>query len=716
MTSPDYVQDDAATAPNAIADPDDEMIAGWIDLRDSETSKALALRSTSAVPLSRYYDDPPADYSAALLAALAEGKSVYLEHGDYPVSIEKVVEADESANISITGPGVLIQSEGKSVLTITAEPAGPWSVSSMGLLLWRNKERASDISVPETVRIIVLDDPDDYGQFSAGDKLLLQSEEKYAGAYVTGSPANTYKGGWADIIGFAVRINNPSSTIAPRSILSGSGGAGGIIAAVTLDSDGNTWVVLDHTDAPFVIGSNMLIGGTVVGTAATTGRLVSARLMDDTTYSNDSDMQVWRANRNVRVNIDVAIQAEPSPEGDIGKDDRKWAVVLKGLVDMKVDVDIRSAFKAAVVMESCYGGNVNVRGGNLPNITSEEAFGYGVMALGSTELTNVHVDLENVRHAFTTNCDASSDPWPTLPQQVLKRIGTSKQLTVGGRGRNTTAAAFDTHAGAWKIHFKSAEAISTHPAGKDDAVPIGFQNRGFGTIYTDCTAIDCEIGFLDHAYRWAAERDNTIMHTRSSALGFRHIGFLHGTSNVVAESPLGTTTYVLESPLMAAAPNAFTTQYEQISFCLGMAATTIVHATSRQPAHADIQIRPRTNGQSQPTLDPGIPELTIIGGFVSDHQLDPPANPTADTAYLIDAAVGVVGTRRMAIDSLTFVDNATGDSRKSLFHARAGVELRVRRPAVSTGRFQVIKNSGTTVPLSDAATGGSLNWADITTI
>jgi len=44
------------------------------------------------------------------------------------------------------------------------------------------------------------------------------------------------------------------------------------------------------------------------------------------------------------------------------------------------------------------------------------------------------------------------------------------------------------------------------------------------------------------------------------------------------------------------------------------------------------------------------------------------------------------------------------------------VELRVRRPAVSTGRFQVIKNSGTTVPLSDAATGGSLNWADITTI
>lgn len=686
--------DPGPAGPNTV--PTNQAIADAVSTvgpAKAALTEIVDVEATTAVPLTRFYDvsNPPTTYDAALLAAIDTGRPVYIPPGEYPASLSVV-----NKSVRLTGPGTLVQREGTSVLEVTATPTGPWAVANVGTILWRNLARASEsVPIVEMLATINLTNPAHITQFASGDKLLLQSDQRYAGDYVTGYAALTYKGGWADIVGIAVKVNTPGNIPIRSTITGATSGASAIVAAVTVDYDGAVWAIIDRTTAPFTPGEVLRIAGGDVGTAGNAGTLLSARLMEDTTYGGA--LKVWKGRKDVVVDLDIAIRTQTDPER-VGQAERRVSVTLEGIIDMKVSARMHNGYKAAFVLMSCFAGEISVRGGNLPNIESQDAFGYAVMARGATELTRVHVDVENVRHAFTTNCYPLNSP-PTDPAIVLRTIGTSKHLTVSGTGRSCTAAAFDTHAGGWMIHFNSAQAIGTSPAGKDAAVNVGFQNRSFGTIYTDCTALDCEIGFLDHTYRWAAERDNVIVHKGSSAIRYRQFGFFHGTTTNVGSTALGSTRYLLDSTTMVAAVHSGTAFYKQISYCLGAAATTLVRPVSRGAAHADVQIRAE------------IPQLTIVQPFF-DHQNT--AAPAMGSGYVIDAQAGIESSRRMVIDSMTLLDNLTGNARRSVFHVETGVTLRVRRPAPALGLFQMVRPTGPGPVLNDGA--GTLDAQNNATI
>jgi hypothetical protein len=150
------------------------------------------------------------------------------------------------------------------------------------------------------------------------------------------------------------------------------------------------------------------------------------------------------------------------------------ALIIEGACEPDIDVEVADAPSRGVFALSCWRGAFRVRARNLQDDTADEAYGYGVSLAAASRYNHVEVQAERCRHAFTTN---------VYPPQRPAWFGAPRDNWVTGEAVGCSSAAFDTHPGAFDIHFERLKvaAISADSHGPGPGQRLAFQDRGVRT-------------------------------------------------------------------------------------------------------------------------------------------------------------------------------------------------------------------------------------------
>ena len=132
----------------------------------------------------------------------------------------------------------------------------------------------------------------------------------------------------------------------------------------------------------------------------------------------------------------------------------------------------------------------------LPDLgTISESFGYGVQEAGACYgnlITGINGG--RCRHGYTSGGVAVAS-YDGLSPWSYGMVGNS--VVTSGRVQGASVTSFDTHAGTYNVTFTDLH--STDPTNQEDGgtLPSGFQNRGYRTRLTGCTARGGDTGFRD---------------------------------------------------------------------------------------------------------------------------------------------------------------------------------------------------------------------------
>lgn len=454
--------------------------------------------------------------NARLAAAvtLAAGRDVVLDR-DFYVSNLGFANQD----ISIKGPGRILIAAGSSGITVERTLSDPRDVSSMSdVLTGPALSGVTDVATRLDVA------PSALADIGQGDLLLVTTQDSYATTSL--APGTAYKSQWCPVAGVArsfVSILNGGPVEGNTLVGATSGATAQVLSSATQD-DGTVIALFGARTGSFSSGETVTVGGQTRGTVSGPAFIVSGTRLAEH-YSSTVQIRKHQA-PSARCSIACDIVTDGDSDALVGTAQRKVALDLRGVCDPQIKVGVRSSWTRAISLSSCYGGNVDAHIFKAPNSAdlTEQAYGYGVEIFGSTEYTDVVVNGRNLRHCFTTNPGQAAD-WAQASSLPL-RAGTAKFITVhDSKGWGTFGATFDTHAHALFVSFVDCHSYSGNAAGRVITPPVAFQNRSFGTTYTDCTAVGPVIGFSCIADLVEAPFANRVSYNGCSAVGYQRYGF-----------------------------------------------------------------------------------------------------------------------------------------------------------------------------------------------
>jgi hypothetical protein len=198
-------------------------------------------------------------------------------------------------------------------------------------------------------------------------------------------------------------------------------------------------------------------------------------------------------------------------------------IEIRGVVNGSIKAMISNSWNRAIRLSSCYDCDVNAVVTRLPNKgnTNEPAYGYAIEVAGSTESCRHQIKATNLRHAFTTNPTSNSTFYFVDPLSA----GIPKyNLVHNSFAHNSISYGFDTHNGAYYTTFSNCHVSQTFGAGRYLAGGGGFQNRGFGTTYLNCSATGTAVGFFDTAAHFP-QFSNEVAYINCRAINYQHYGF-----------------------------------------------------------------------------------------------------------------------------------------------------------------------------------------------
>jgi len=130
---------------------------------------------------------------------------------------------------------------------------------------------------------------------------------------------------------------------------------------------------------------------------------------------------------------------------------RGQAMILYGVTDVQVDVEIEHTYNAAVSVVGCFAPYVRAVGRDLLN--NEVNLQYGYLVNDSSQFGEFHLFAGRNRHAYTTNM-----PTVAAGSSDLYLYGATYASTVSGSCHGNSQAGFDTHHGADSITFDNCVA------------------------------------------------------------------------------------------------------------------------------------------------------------------------------------------------------------------------------------------------------------------
>lgn len=622
--------------------------------------------------------------SAAIVAAVtaAAGMPVYLPAGRYLASPEFT---DQS--IHLTGPGVLLQPQGKSALAVARTFGAALPVTQSTVQLGPNLPPSG----VWTQTLTRLDVPSgEVAQFKGGDVYHLCSQDAYpwaAEAIPTVTPlTNVWQAGFVSILGVAVDVSSPTNGgPAEGAIVTGStsGAQGNIQGSTPTDNTATPAghrVLFSQVSDDFAAGETLTAGGVAVGTVSGAPYLVLTELLDDT-YTTTP---VIRKVPKTPCHLEVTVEADGDPDELL--DDpaaRVPAVSLTGVYKPTVRAAVLSAWTRAVLLKSCYMPDVDASVDSLPNHAqpSESAYGYGVEIRGCTQSGRYRINARNLRHGFTTNPGASTWTLGAYLQYGTVKHNTVHDSTVEG----ALGASYDTHEGAYFTTFENCRSIRPASGGRVITVPAGFQNRGFGSQYRDCTAEGGWVGFIEAGCGDTAGFVHVTRYIDCLATGWAYGGFVQGAASVGGYARL-----VFDGCTARGDGSATNQPYYQAPFYLFTAAVaSLTNCRASRFNAAAIQIK----GAASVDIDgfhadysdnPGDSTLGIrLDGTTTELNISNHRIRTNGASHPLQVVRNVTGNTPVVIDGLHILNTAAPPT---LLTTDAGAPtLTVRRdPALAT--------------------------------
>lgn len=170
------------------------------------------------------------------------------------------------------------------------------------------------------------------------------------------------------------------------------------------------------------------------------------------------------------------------PDSKVGTGTHGGLAVIRGAKYPVVrNCEVSRVSGAALSLEGCFGYVVDgFRVGFGYDNPGSNILGYAINDKSSSLGRVEGLVCGAVRHAFTTNSSSLS-----AASASIHAYGRSYYTTVTGKVTTSTNAAFDTHHGAYGIHFASCEALNA---------PVGVQLRGLHNLVTNFRAKNTRVG------------------------------------------------------------------------------------------------------------------------------------------------------------------------------------------------------------------------------
>jgi len=477
--------------------------------------------------------DDSAAFQAAMFVAAGLGVPVVVPAGRFALSL-----AVTDLDVWLCGEGTLVHGLSRNVLAVSRTPGPPLAVSAIGTTVLGSVSGNSFIDQASSVtRLSVAS----VAGVQQGQVWVLSSQDAYPWSPMASGNANTglssgqvWQTQLLRIQGIGLGFSGGvAGQFAEGQVVSGgTSGASGLLKSL---SDGATGtLVFDRIGGAFVANEPLLVAGKALGQVAGSAFAISADRIYDS-YVAGVQMQLMA---QARCEIDgLVIDASGDTTTVVGSAARQPALLLQGVYQPTIQrLRIRNTWTRCVQLLSCWQGEVEAFIEHLPNDANlgEGAYGYGVELAGSTDGTRVSVRGGNCRHVVTTNVF-----WGGFAYMGLWSRGNPKHCLVHDSAvRDCFNAGFDTH---WGCYFMAFENCVVHGPGhlnRNVSVSIGFQNRGFGTRYSDCQVIDAVDAFVDGSTNLAAGFVHTVRYVDCHAIDYQQNGFLGSVASVTGNNRL----------------------------------------------------------------------------------------------------------------------------------------------------------------------------------
>ncbi len=477
--------------------------------------------------------DDSAAFQAAMFVAAGLGVPVVVPAGRFALSL-----AVTDLDVWLCGEGTLVHGLSRNVLAVSRTPGPPLAVSAIGTTVLGSVSGNSFIDQASSVtRLSVAS----VAGVQQGQVWVLSSQDAYPWSPMASGNANTglssgqvWQTQLLRIQGIGLGFSGGvAGQFAEGQVVSGgTSGASGLLKSL---SDGATGtLVFDRIGGAFVANEPLLVAGKALGQVAGSAFAISADRIYDS-YVAGVQMQLMA---QARCEIDgLVIDASGDTTTVVGSAARQPALLLQGVYQPTIQrLRIRNTWTRCVQLLSCWQGEVEAFIEHLPNDANlgEGAYGYGVELAGSTDGTRVSVRGGNCRHVVTTNVF-----WGGFAYMGLWSRGNPKHCLVHDSAvRDCFNAGFDTH---WGCYFMAFENCVVHGPGhlnRNVSASIGFQNRGFGTRYSDCQVIDAVDAFVDGSTNLAAGFVHTVRYVDCHAIDYQQNGFLGSVASVTGNNRL----------------------------------------------------------------------------------------------------------------------------------------------------------------------------------
>lgn len=448
-------------------------------------------------------DNPPANFGPVVYAAAVEANAgaafglvlpIYVPPGVYPIT-----SPIDFGNLSVilTGEGRFDSGPG-GLGTITqkwdAGMAGEHGVmrvrvSAQGLNDTDAYDMESIFRPSVTSNIIGIRN---------GDVLFLDSDEYYAGDFVSGSDASkhTFKAQYFPVSGIGLNV----------ALISGAGGINvddivvGATSGARARVRGNRRIVnMAATDvslmftevvddaggqaSTFINGELLRVNDTDRAYASAPPHLIAPYAM--------LDLHATGAKLHRKIENPVIVDISGLTFGAIGNTDgttpsaqRKPLLTIKGVQAPRVSFNrILDGFTRAFQFRGCFTGEAI---GNIfdklvnDSILTYQGYGYGVEVFGSTEGLDVQFTARNTRHPFTTNTTAvtARHTGDDIVSAGVPKFNVVHDCLIVGN----VSAAIDEHGGAYGTVIRDNRIVGVL-GGRDSATTAAaIQSRGAGTL------------------------------------------------------------------------------------------------------------------------------------------------------------------------------------------------------------------------------------------
>jgi hypothetical protein len=399
-----------------------------------------------------------------------------------------------------------------------------------------------------------------YSGWQLGDAAVICSNDSYAFSVRATNSDNVWKAQYLevnaigiDVANYTVAAVSSANVAAGRSSLTPDGnnngmearwikGATSLTQALVRGDTGNAQLLFTSLPAAFQLGEQLIDVQTSqpIGTVGKQYLVVPGKL--DDAYTTTPCIRKVR--RDIPIVMDIEVESAVDTNTVIASWNRPTSIAFSGTYDHAIKANIKSGLGRGVSFTSSKRGRAELRIAGLPNFALENdlgegAYGYGGNTLGCTEDLLFIMDVENVRHGFTTNVlggtwnlKAGGGSGTHAQSTNYFKYGTTRNVTIEGSFRYTFGAGIDTHEGARNVVMQNFKVIKPFWGGRILSGGTGINTRGHNTVIQNGYIEDVRDGISDAGQNIVSGTYGSLTIVKNVIVnGFQLSGYTSGESS-----------------------------------------------------------------------------------------------------------------------------------------------------------------------------------------